>query len=622
MATTIAAINGTGQVIAVNAQGVQRSVKVGDVLQKGEILRTPAGTAVELLMDDGKPMQVSANQAVRLDEHVTQSDQRPTAQDSAVTSPAGTAETVIQALARGTDLSTELEATAAGLGGGGAGADGGNTFVQLLRITEGVDPLSYQFAFQALPAADVPVVASAIPAETIAAAITINPIAGDNVINVAEAAIPVTTITGTVGADVKLGDTVTLTVNGNSYTAEVVQGESGLVFSVPVNTADLVADQSIDVSVTTSNAAGTVTATATAGIVLGQDVTPPQALITIDPVTGDNLLNSAETTAITTDITGTVGGDVKAGDVVTLLVNGTTYTGAVTLVDGKLVYDIPVATADLLADKTIDASVTVIDSAGNSTTATAADTVGLVNLAPDTAPSSGSGAEDSEGITVSLSGSDADGSVASFTISSLPLNGTLYLNGVALAVGDSVPATGNGAAVIFVPAANWNGDTSFTYAALDNDGLPDATPATANITVTPVNDPPVFVDPFHPENTVASYSFSYAENSQDATVLGTVKATDVDAGATITYSITGGDTNNYYEINSSTGAISLTPAGVAALTNDYEALANTRDIVVTAADGQGATTDITVSLTETNVNEALTFTNPNVPAGEGTPASY
>ena len=41
MATTIAAIKGTGQVIAVNAQGAQRAVKAGDVLQKGETLRTP-----------------------------------------------------------------------------------------------------------------------------------------------------------------------------------------------------------------------------------------------------------------------------------------------------------------------------------------------------------------------------------------------------------------------------------------------------------------------------------------------------------------------------------------------------------------------------------------------------
>ncbi|MCF8159587.1 MAG: retention module-containing protein, partial [Polaromonas sp.] len=148
MATTILAINGSGQVFAVNAQGVQRSVQVGDVLQKGETLRTPAGTSVELLMEDGKMMAVAPNQVLRLDENVSESDQRPTAQDSAIGVPAVTADTILRALERGTDLSTELEATAAGLGGGG-GADGGSSFVQLLRVTEGVDPLAFNYSFEA-----------------------------------------------------------------------------------------------------------------------------------------------------------------------------------------------------------------------------------------------------------------------------------------------------------------------------------------------------------------------------------------------------------------------------------------------------------------------------------------
>ncbi|WP_332762877.1 retention module-containing protein, partial [Pseudarthrobacter sp.] len=76
---------------------------------------------------------------------MVQSDQRPTAQDSAVTTPA-TADAVIQALERGTDLNQSLEATAAGLAPGG-GVDGGSTFVQLLRIAEGVTPQAYEYGF-------------------------------------------------------------------------------------------------------------------------------------------------------------------------------------------------------------------------------------------------------------------------------------------------------------------------------------------------------------------------------------------------------------------------------------------------------------------------------------------
>ncbi|MDO9144501.1 retention module-containing protein [Rhodoferax sp.] len=145
---SVAAITGSGTVFAVNEQGVSRQLKVGDVLQQGETIRTVGDVQVELLMDDGRVLAVAPNQLLRLDENVSESDQRPTAQDSAVDAPAAATDTVLQALERGTDLSTELEATAAGLGGG-AGADGGSSFVQLLRIVEGVEPLAYEYSYTA-----------------------------------------------------------------------------------------------------------------------------------------------------------------------------------------------------------------------------------------------------------------------------------------------------------------------------------------------------------------------------------------------------------------------------------------------------------------------------------------
>ncbi|PLX69132.1 MAG: hypothetical protein C0607_20460, partial [Azoarcus sp.] len=121
----------------------------------------------------------------------------------------------------------------------------------------------------------------------------------------------------------------------------------------------------------------------------------------------------------------------------------------------------------------------------DSTPATATVTVSAVNDAPETNATAATGEEDAASIPVSLSGSDVDGTVDHFVIKTLPLNGTLLLNGNPVAVGTEIPATGNGATVTFVPAANWSGDTSFTYAAVDNDGLEDPTPATAAISVTP-----------------------------------------------------------------------------------------------------------------------------------------
>ncbi|WP_279489196.1 hypothetical protein [Aeromonas veronii] len=56
------------------------------------------------------------------------------------------------------------------------------------------------------------------------------------------------------------------------------------------------------------------------------------------------------------------------------------------------------------------------------------------------------------------------------------------------------------------------------------------------------------------------------------------------------------------KIDTNTGVITLTPAGVAAVANDFEALANVHNLVVGASDGVN-TTNINVKLTELDVNE-------------------
>lgn len=112
------------------------------------------------------------------------------------------------------------------------------------------------------------------------------------------------------------------------------------------------------------------------------------------------------------------------------------------------------------------------------------------NEAPTTDDKNVSGDEDGEPIAITLTGADLDGTVASFTINSLPENGTLLYNGNPVTVGQVIPAAGNSANLSFVPDENWNGDTSFQYASTDNEGLDDATPATVDITVNSVNDLP------------------------------------------------------------------------------------------------------------------------------------
>ncbi|MGL4351575.1 MAG: Ig-like domain-containing protein, partial [Plesiomonas shigelloides] len=223
-----------------------------------------------------------------------------------------------------------------------------------------------------------------VDTDTIAPTLTIvlDPnITADDIINAAEAGqqIPVS---GTVGGDFKVGDTVTLTVNNKQFTG-TVQGTDGR-FTINVPGSDLVADSDhiIDASVTSTDAAGNSnTATDTEGY--GVDVTPPVCLaIELDPnITPDDIINAAEKGQII-PVTGHVTGEYKMGDTVTLTVNGNTFTGPVT---AEGMFSINVPGSDLAADpdKTIDASVTSTDAAGNSMTATDTEGYGVdtaVNL--------------------------------------------------------------------------------------------------------------------------------------------------------------------------------------------------------------------------------------------------
>jgi VCBS repeat-containing protein len=118
-------------------------------------------------------------------------------------------------------------------------------------------------------------------------------------------------------------------------------------------------------------------------------------------------------------------------------------------------------------------------------------TINGTNDAPIAIAANSQGKEDASGISIQLSGSDVDSTVASFTIGSLPTHGTLYFGANEVHVGDSIPATNNGATLTFVPTHDWSGDTGFSYNAVDNSGAVSALPATASISVLPVADTPV-----------------------------------------------------------------------------------------------------------------------------------
>ncbi|MFM5650512.1 retention module-containing protein, partial [Aeromonas veronii] len=172
------------------------------------------------------------------------------------------------------------------------------------------------------------------------------------------------TITGTSNA--VPGSTVTLVVtdaNGTQQTlTTTVQPGGG--YSVDVTTP--LAEGSYQVTASVTEPAGnTGTATDDGSV----DSKAPDLAINLDAnITADDVINAAEA-GQQIPISGTVSGEFKVGDIVTLTVNNTAYTGPV---DANGRFTILVAGSDLAADsdRTIDASVTSTDAAGNSSTAT------------------------------------------------------------------------------------------------------------------------------------------------------------------------------------------------------------------------------------------------------------
>ena len=118
--------------------------------------------------------------------------------------------------------------------------------------------------------------------------------------------------------------------------------------------------------------------------------------------------------------------------------------------------------------------------------------INAVNDAPVAAAVSASGLEDAASIPITLSATDVDSTIASYTVAALPANGTLYTNAaLTTAVVAGTPFTG--ATLYFVPAANYSGTVSFNYTA--SDGSLSSNSAAASITVAPVNDAPTISAP-------------------------------------------------------------------------------------------------------------------------------
>jgi VCBS repeat-containing protein len=284
--------------------------------------------------------------------------------------------------------------------------------------------------------------------------------------------------------------------------------------------------------------------------------------IRLDPnITSDDNISPAEAGRMIT-ITGIVGNGVRQGDIVTLTVNGNTYSGPIS--DGRFSIDVP--GGDLVddPDNEIEAAVTTTDPNGNTVTVTDTETYSVFDV-PAAANDTFTTIED-KSISGDLSENDTPGDGDNvWSLGSGPAHGNVTLT-----------PDGN---FTYTPEPNYNGTDSFTYAVTDATG--DVSTATANITILEVNDLPDAVD----DNITVSKGGTTTVLADGRT---NVLANDMDAdGHPLTVT---------HFTRPANGAVTVNPDGTFTYTHDGGE-ATSDSFTYTISDGHGGTDTATVNLT-------------------------
>ncbi|WP_339488513.1 Ig-like domain-containing protein [Pseudomonas sp. EL_65y_Pfl2_R95] len=234
-------------------------------------------------------------------------------------------------------------------------ADGGWSLViapdDLAALADGHYSLDASLA----DAAGNPAVASkSIDVLSVLPTLSVDVIAGDNVINSSERNAPVTISGSSTGLDV--GSTVTASLNGKAYHASVAADGTWSSAITPGDLVD-VRDGQYRLSVSATDAIGNPARTDKT-LVIGT----LNALLTIDPVAVDDRVNADEAAAGVT-ISGSVF-NVEAGQEVTLSLSGTDYTATVND-DSSWSLDLPDSVWASLAEGALTLDAQVASVAGN-----------------------------------------------------------------------------------------------------------------------------------------------------------------------------------------------------------------------------------------------------------------
>ncbi|HAV1478521.1 TPA: Ig-like domain-containing protein [Enterobacter hormaechei subsp. steigerwaltii] len=366
--------------------------------------------------------------------------------------------------------------------------------------------------------------------------VTIDTVAGDNVINGSEAAAGVA-ISGTTTAEV--GQTVTVNLGGNSYTAQVQQGG---VWSINVPAADLstLADNGYTVQVSVSDAAGNP---GSAGKAITLDTTPPT--VSFNVVAGDDVINSVEHGQAQV-VSGTATG-ASVGDKLVITIGSNQYTTTVDA-SGKWSVGVPASDISALTDGTVTLSATITDSAGNSSTQTHDVVVNTASVALTVNTLSGDDVINAAeaGASLVINGSSAQ--FASGTQVTITLNGKSY----------TATIQSDGSWTTTVPAADVGtlaDGASYQVSVSAQDSAGNSASATHTISVD-TTAPVISVNTLSGDDVLNA-----AEAQQPLTVHGSSSA---EAGQTVTVTL-GGKTYTALVANDGTWTLDVPAADLANL---------------------------------------------------------
>ena len=379
------------------------------------------------------------------------------------------------------------------------------------------------------------------------------------------------------------GDAVTFSLTGGADQAAFAISNGVLSFnSAPdfENPADVDANNTYIVEITADDGnGGTTPMTVTITITNENEGAPVFTSATNAAVAENQTATGYTATATDAD-----------GDTVTFSLTGGADQTAFTISNGVLSFNNArdfENPADADTNNTYVVEITADDGNGGTTPMTV--TITIINE-NDGAPIftsgvSSSAAENQTATGYTATATDADGDAVTFSL-------TGGADQAAFAIGNGVLSFNS--APDFENPADADADNTYVVEITANDGNGGTTLIRVNISVTDANDAPVFT------------SATNASVTENQTATGyTATATDAD-GDTVTFSLTGGADQAAFAI--SNGALSFNSAPD--FENPADANAdNTYAVEITADDGNGGTTPITVSVSVTNANEAPVFTS-------------